>query len=202
MIHDIGVRWDSGEITQQKYVDIEKPKNIKNKRYIIDNVIPETMFGCIEKYITGMDINWNYQQGTVNEGDSDWRFSNVVYHSKSGFKSNKYAQFSPIFDFLHAQTLISVKLNCDIHTQIPEQRQFHTDNSFYGDFSFTAILYLNDCNGKTIFEDGAEIQSKRNRMIVFNSSERHAGVTQTDVPRRHLMNINYLANAMPVGEEF
>ena len=81
MIHDIGVRWDSGEITQQKYVDIEKPKNIKNKRYIIDNVIPETMFGCIERYITGMDINWNYQQGTVNEGDSDWRFSNVVYHS-------------------------------------------------------------------------------------------------------------------------
>ena len=39
-------------------------------------------------------------------------------------------------------------------------------------------------------------------MIVFNSSERHAGVTQTDVPRRYLMNINYLANAMPVGEEF
>ena len=36
MIHDIGVRWDSGEITQQKYVDIEKPKNIKNKRYIIE----------------------------------------------------------------------------------------------------------------------------------------------------------------------
>ena len=120
MIHDIGVRWDSGEITQQKYVDIEKPKNIKNKRYIIDNVIPETMFGCIEKYITGMDINWNYQQGTVNEGDSDWRFSNVVYHSKSGFKSNKYAQFSPIFDFLHAQTLISVSYT---HLTLPTNRE-------------------------------------------------------------------------------
>lgn len=202
MIHDVGIRWDSGETTHQKYIDIDKPKNLSGKRYIIDDVIPSNMFDSISNYVMGPLIDWNFNQGTVNPGDSDWRFGNTIYHSKSGFKSSKYAQFGPIFDFLHIQTLITVKLNCDIHTIEPEQREFHTDNTLYSDFSFTSILYFNDCNGKTIFEDGTEIQSKRNRMIIFNSFERHAGITQTDEPRRYLMNINFLTNEIPIGKEF
>jgi len=202
MSYDVELQWESGEITQHKYLEVEKPNKVKKTRYIIDNVFPNNIFGNIEEFVMGNNINWNYAQGTVNKEDLDWRFTSTIYHSKSGFMSNRYQIFSPIFDFLHVQTLVNVKLNCDIYTQTPEQRFFHTDSSFYGDFSFTAILYFNDCNGKTIFEDGAEVQSKRNRMVIFNSSEKHAGVTQTDMPRRCLLNINFLANEIPIGTEF
>ena len=187
----------------RNYVKIEKPNNLKTKRYIIDNVLPEMVFDSISSFVMGSDLFWNLIVGTVNEGESDdWRFTNAVYHSKSGFTSNKFSQFSPIFDFLHIQNLITVKLNCDIYTRIPEQREFHTDNVLYSDFAFTSILYFNDCNGKTIFEDGTEIESRRNRMIIFNSHQKHAGISQTDVPRRYLMNINFQSTEIPIGKEF
>ena len=104
------------------YVKIDKPDNLKTKRYIIDNVLPEIVFDNISSFVMGSNIFWNLIVGTVNEGESDdWRFTNTVYHSKSGFTSNKFSQFSPIFDFLHIQNLITVKLNCDIYTRTPEQ---------------------------------------------------------------------------------
>ena len=72
MIHDVGIRWDSGETTHQKYIDIDKPKNLSGKRYIIDDVIPSNMFDSISNYVMGPLIDWNFNQGTVNPGDSDW----------------------------------------------------------------------------------------------------------------------------------
>ena len=44
--------------------------------------------------------------------------------------------------------------------------------------------------------------TKRNRMIIFNSHQKHAGISQTDVPRRYLMNINFQSTEIPMGEEF
>ena len=89
------------------YVKIEKPNNLKTKRYIIDNALPEMIFNNISSFVMGSNIYWNLIMGTVNEGESDdWRFTNTVYHSISGFTSNKFSMFSPIFDFLHVQNLI------------------------------------------------------------------------------------------------
>jgi hypothetical protein len=62
-------------------------------------------------------------------------------------------------------------------------------------------MYFNDCNGKTIFKDGATVESKRNRMLIFNSEYEHAGITQTDEPRRYVLNTNFFADpkTIPTG---
>ena len=55
----------------------------------------------------------------------------------------------------------------------------------------TGIFYMNTNNGKTIFNDGEEISSVENRMIIFPASRRHAGTTHTDTMYRCLINFNW-----------
>ena len=55
----------------------------------------------------------------------------------------------------------------------------------------TGIFYMNTNNGKTIFEDGEEIDSVENRMVIFPASKRHAGTTHTDTICRCLINFNW-----------
>ncbi len=55
----------------------------------------------------------------------------------------------------------------------------------------TGILYMNTNNGKTIFEDGEEIESVENRLIIFPASKFHAGTTHTDTRYRCLINLNW-----------
>ena len=54
-----------------------------------------------------------------------------------------------------------------------------------------ALYSLNTCNGGTILEDGTKIESKENRMLLFDPSKPHASTTCTDQPARFNININY-----------
>tara|TARA_R100000655_G_scaffold74576_1_gene113440 strand:- start:681 stop:1289 length:609 start_codon:yes stop_codon:yes gene_type:complete len=56
----------------------------------------------------------------------------------------------------------------------------------------TAILYLNSNNGGTKFEEcGTFVESKRNRLVHFPITLRHAGVCQTNKKLRFLLNMAY-----------
>jgi Rps23 Pro-64 3,4-dihydroxylase Tpa1-like proline 4-hydroxylase len=57
----------------------------------------------------------------------------------------------------------------------------------------TAIFYLNNNNGYTIFEDGSKVDSVENRLVVFNSNVMHSGVSQTDSKVRCVINLNYIS---------
>ena len=56
----------------------------------------------------------------------------------------------------------------------------------------TAILYLNDNDGKTIFENEEKVNSVKNRMIIFPSNLKHAGTTHTNTKHRMVINFNFL----------
>jgi hypothetical protein len=59
--------------------------------------------------------------------------------------------------------------------------------------SKTAIFYLNTNDGYTIFEkDGEKIDSLENRMLIFDSSERHSGTNCTDQKYRAVINFNFI----------
>jgi hypothetical protein len=60
----------------------------------------------------------------------------------------------------------------------------------------TAILYLDDNDGGTMFEDGSFVQSKKNRLVVFPNTTLHSSVSQTDSNIRTLINFNFIT-----GEE-
>ena len=65
------------------------------------------------------------------------------------------------------------------------------------------ILYLNDNNGYTRFEDGSRVDSVANRLVVFDARRRHTGASCTDAPWRLVLNLNWLdpepAESPPAG---
>ena len=53
------------------------------------------------------------------------------------------------------------------------------------------VLYMNDNNGYTYFEDGQKVESKENRALLFPSNLPHAGTSSTDTDLRVVLNIDY-----------
>jgi len=59
--------------------------------------------------------------------------------------------------------------------------------------SKTAIFYLNNNDGYTIFEnDGQKIQSVENRIVIFDSNQKHSGTNCTDQKFRAVINLNFI----------
>lgn len=56
----------------------------------------------------------------------------------------------------------------------------------------TSIMYLNDNNGYTKFEDGTKQHSVSNTMVTFPNSIKHTGSTCTDCNCRMVLNLNYI----------
>ena len=79
-----------------------------------------------------------------------------------------------------------------MHIQQPEKIQhgFHHDV----DNCITAIYYVNTNNGKTVFENGMEVDSVGNRLFVFDSNEEHTGTTSTDTYKGVLLISTILSN--------
>ena len=55
-----------------------------------------------------------------------------------------------------------------------------------------ALLMLNTCDGYTGFEDGTNIDTVENRMVFFDSTEKHHSTNCTNQQFRLTMNINYV----------
>ena len=53
------------------------------------------------------------------------------------------------------------------------------------------ILYFNANDGVTVLEDGTEVESVPNRILLFDSSRPHHSTTCTNANRRVNLNFNY-----------
>ena len=55
----------------------------------------------------------------------------------------------------------------------------------------TSVFYVNTNNGGTIFQNGKKTKSKANRLVEFDSHQKHAAVDCTDQKVRVVINFNY-----------
>ena len=62
----------------------------------------------------------------------------------------------------------------------------------------TALYFVNDNDGVTIFNRKKTIKSKENRIILFDGSNKHHPTTPTNVNWRSTINIDYIKK--PGGE--
>jgi hypothetical protein len=95
----------------------------------------------------------------------------------------------PLIKKISPSYIYRVKVNLGTRTSTPIVGGFHSDTDFN---NTTAIFYLNNNNGYTIFEDGSKIDSVENRLVVFDSNIQHSGVSQTDSNIRCVINLNYI----------
>ena len=173
-------------------------------RYIYDDFLPKKEFKALADAITGPAFPWFARIGaakTDSKNDTNVAFSNTLYWISP--QGREFELCVPIIEKLELLALLRLKANLDLKNpsgKILEPEAFHTDIDIHGPEIWTMILYLNDCNGATMFEeDKAPIKSKANRAIIFSSDLRHSGCHQTDTPFRYLLNLNFLAKKLPDG---
>jgi len=95
----------------------------------------------------------------------------------------------PLLSKLSPQHLLRVKANLQPKSNSITPCNFHTDFLLN---QLTAILYLNSNNGYTLFKDGTQVDSVKNRLCLFDGHLEHAGTTCTNAKYRMTLNINYI----------
>ena len=153
---------------------------------IIDNFLDKNIFYKLNNEFLNNNFSWYFQNGKVFENDGTFQFTHLFY-DENKINSDRFDIIEPFLSLLNVKSLVKVKLNFTPKDAVLKKFEFHTDNNFNCN---TAIFYLNSNNGKTIFENGEEVNSIENRLVKFNSNIKHTGTSTTDKPYRMVLNVN------------
>ena len=158
---------------------------------VYDNFLSETDLNKLEKLLlTPETFPYYFNSGKVLEGDGFVQFTHKFY-SDDNITSDFFENLKPILEKLNVISLIRIKSNLQIKDTEIRTTPMHHDVDDPIENQKTGIFYMNTNNGKTIFEDGEQIDSVRNRMIIFPASKRNTGTTHIDTTYRCLINFNW-----------
>ena len=169
------------------YDDFLSPKDF---HYVQSN-----MLGCQFPWTQGvvMDPDQYNQYPLVDEQLCDEidniQFSNWIYRDFEP-KGPQFALVQPIIydPRLEICSINRIKANLTLRSPEVVKHGYHRDG--IGNF-MVAIYYVNSNDGYTEFEDGTQVKSIENRLLVFDSSLRHTGTTCTNEKVRCVINFNY-----------
>lgn len=184
---------------------------------VIDNVLDEETYRDLKAYFESNTFNW-YHYETVNgvrEHDdledkrkhlnlpTDWPNQNLseeelnydfmlghrVYADNLLYTNETtWNKIRPIMNMLQMKSLIRCSINYHPRTHTRLNHSYHTDFPFK---QKGALFYINDNDGLTVLEDGTEIESVGNRILLFDASRPHHSTTCTNATRRLNINFNY-----------
>jgi|TARA_Y100001938_G_C7962754_1_gene365183 hypothetical protein len=157
---------------------------------ITDNFLDKETFKSIQNLILNDTFDWYYAKAVTSEKliRNEFQFIHIFYQFGKPRKS--YCVIEPIIQKINLFSLVRAKANLLTITPKIKQFDFHTDFDDKENLT-TAILYLNTCNGYTIFKDGTKVESFANRFVEFDSKLEHTGTTCTDENVRVVINFNY-----------
>ena len=172
---------------------------------IIDNALSNEKFAILEEKIMSSRMPWFYSYNVADgtKKEEDMYFMHLYYLGLSDKprigpdgkplppeRSHCYDDILPVLDlFTDMKNLLRAKSNLYGRTQELVHHDNHIDMAFPHK---GGIFYINSNNGFTVLEDGTEIASVSNRLLLFNPSEPHHSTSCTDVKRRVNINFNYL----------
>jgi len=167
---------------------------------IIDNVLNENEFLSIKNILLSNTFDWYFSKVLINDlidfpiqnlDDHDMVFFHLFYHVRlqTPTTSRYLNVLDPILNYLNPDVLIRAKANMYPRTNEIEHHGKHTDYKFK---HRGALFYINTNDGLTILDDGTEVESVENRLILFDSSKPHNSTTCTNTTCRITINFNYI----------
>ena len=140
---------------------------------------------------TTMESNtfpWYYLKGkvTTKEKLSDYQFVHIFYKDNI-VNSDFFYNLDPIIKKLQPLSLIRIKANCNPLSNKLIKFDEHVDQFFK---CKAAIYYVNSNNGYTMIGN-EKIESKANRMVLFDADKKHYGTNSTNCNNRMVINFNY-----------
>ena len=158
---------------------------------IIDNALSQEEFENIKNNIICTGFPWNLTTQITNNKEvlpihASFYFTHLFW---DGFNIEPQSKmFAPLLNLMDCHALIRIKANCYPSTPEIIVHDKHFDYPFPHK---GAIFYLNTNNGLTILEDGTEIDSIENRILLFDPSKPHNSTTCTDDKCRVNVNFNF-----------
>ena len=164
---------------------------------VIDNFLDKESFLKLQhELLLSRNFPWYFQDmkdleyvHKKNESDlNQAQFTHVIY---SDYKptSEWFFLVQPLLKKLKVKSLLRIKANLIPYSPKPYEGYFHRDNPFA---CLSAIYYINTNNGYTRFEkNNKTVESKENRIVMFDSKLKHRGTNTTDQKKRVVLNINY-----------
>jgi len=156
---------------------------------IIDNAIEKESFKDLQLLMMSKHFPWFYSSTVTAETQKDklFYFTHLFYENHTS-NSQYFNLIHPVLDILKPNAIVRVKGN--LYPNLGKKVQ----NNFHKDFEYehkNALFYLNDNNGPTIFKNGKTVESKANRLLIFDSKLEHASTYCSDEKIRVNINFNY-----------
>lgn len=135
--------------------------------------------------------SWNDEINYVGEDEEGFQFT-FQFASNGGYSCPRsmVPVILPVIEKLGVKSILRMKANLSPRDHENTVAGMHTD-CWPGQANKSAVLYINDNNGYTLFESGEKVMSKANRLCVFDSQIPHSSVTCTDEKRRVVLNVCY-----------
>ena len=175
---------------------------------IYDNFLDEENFLNLKNIMLGHTFPWYYNEKTVTNymenpafykddksfvKDGDYQFTHIFYTDQQVSSTFSHLVV-PLVQKINTSAVVRVKANLTNKTNRPIVYGFHVDYGNAPSNLKSAVYYVNTTNGPTLFEDGTEIESIENRLVVFDSNLVHSAVSQTDQSARVIINLNFYEN--------
>jgi hypothetical protein len=175
------------------------------KTQIIDNALGSKQFKDIQHALLSHKFLWSFNDSIAkdvwiegsDEDEDNYYFTNQLYIRNPNQKIISTLEHWPLQPLLRSvlqkdSKLIRVKANLYLRTDKIVHHNNHIDYEFEHS---AAIFYINTNDGLTVLEDGTEIESVANRLLVFDGSKPHHSTTCTDQKRRVNINMNYITKS-------
>tara|TARA_S200000501_G_C20846978_1_gene754014 strand:+ start:103 stop:603 length:501 start_codon:yes stop_codon:yes gene_type:complete len=160
---------------------------------IIDDFISKEEFNIIKSTLLYNNFPWFLRQVLDDEISQtyDYNFQLVHIFYAEEEPSIFFDILHPVLDKLKIVDIHVIKSNLLTRTDKIVKHGFHVDILDTKPNHRTSILYINNCDGYTEFEDGTKVYSKENRLVTFPTNIRHTGTTCTNNHLRLVINFNY-----------
>ena len=164
---------------------------------IIDNFLDSSVFEELKNKMYSKQMFWSYSSILTTDNFIEILCNDLDNHIMTHLMYDQFCPLSdcfywmkPIFDStkMNIKALVRVRANLYLRTNEKIVHGYHTDFPFE---CKTAVFYLNSNDGLTKFENGQEVESVENRMVIFDGSTKHTGTTCTNQRIRMNINFNY-----------
>ena len=156
---------------------------------IYKNFLPQPVFDKLKNAMMGYYFPWYFNDYINNPLEKkDFQFTFTFIRTGEYVCWGEWKDIIlPVLKNIKHKKMDRVKSNLLTKTDKIIEYDYHTDQKK----GTTGILYLNNCNGYTKFENGKKIVSEENKYVEFDSTLKHTGSTCTDEQRRVVINFNY-----------
>ena len=157
---------------------------------IYKNFLPQNVFKKLKNTMMGDYFPWYFNDYVNRKNNKENNFQFTFTFIKQGQEAcwGEWIDIMrPVLECIKHKKINRVKANLLTRTDTIIEHGMHIDQKK----GTTGILYLDNSNGYTKFENGKKIKSEENKYVEFDSTLKHTGSTCTDKMRRVVINFNY-----------